>query len=82
MNVQEIVAKADLVVDASGLGCPMPVVRAKKGIDSLQSGQIMVLKATDRGSLKDVPAWVQQTRHTLEETIEGDGEYIYVIRKG
>ncbi|MGO4275555.1 sulfurtransferase TusA family protein, partial [Paenibacillus sp. TAF58] len=39
----------DLIVDAKGLACPLPIVKAKKGIDSLESGQVMELQTTDKG---------------------------------
>ena len=52
----------DIFVDAKGLACPMPIVRAKKAIDSLQSGQIMELHTTDKGSMNDLQAWVRQTK--------------------
>ncbi|MBE3563354.1 MAG: sulfurtransferase TusA family protein [Hydrogenibacillus schlegelii] len=81
MTVQELLQKADKVVDATGLSCPMPVVRAKKAIDELSSGQILVVQATDRGSLKDIPAWAKQAGHELMETHEADGTFVYVIRK-
>ena len=43
----------NLIVDAKGLACPLPIVKAKKGIDSLETGQIMELQTTDKGSMKD-----------------------------
>jgi tRNA 2-thiouridine synthesizing protein A len=73
---------ADIVVDAKGLSCPMPIVKAKKGIDSLEKGQLMELQATDKGSLKDFQAWVKQTNHELLETKEEDGVFTFVVKKG
>jgi TusA-related sulfurtransferase len=73
---------ADVIVDAKGLACPMPIVKAKKGIDSLQTGQIMELQTTDKGSMKDFQAWVNQTKHELVESKEVNGVFTFVVKKG
>ncbi|OYD07121.1 hypothetical protein CHM34_12035 [Paludifilum halophilum] len=52
--------KADCVIDAKGLSCPMPIVWAKKGIE-LETGQVMELQSTDKGSFNDFQNWVKQT---------------------
>ncbi|SMO83478.1 sulfurtransferase TusA family protein [Melghirimyces algeriensis] len=74
--------KADMTVDAKGLSCPMPIVRAKKSIDSLNTGEIMELITTDPGSVKDFQSWVKQTKHELLEHKEEDGVYTFYVRKG
>jgi len=74
--------KADLVIDAKGLSCPMPIVRAKKGIDGLESGQIMKLESTDNGSLNDFRSWVKQTDHELLDVQEEGGVYTFYVKKG
>ncbi|RTE09826.1 sulfurtransferase TusA family protein [Paenibacillus whitsoniae] len=71
-----------LVVDAKGLACPMPIVKAKKGIDTLEPGQVMELLTTDKGALKDFTAWVGQTKHELLEAKENQGVFIFLVRKG
>ncbi|MGO4498630.1 sulfurtransferase TusA family protein [Paenibacillus sp. 2RAB27] len=73
---------ANLVVDAKGLACPMPIVKAKKGMDSLESGQIMELQTTDKGSMKDFQAWVNQTKHELLESKEDNGVFTFIVKKG
>ena len=73
---------ADLIVDAKGLACPMPIVKAKKGMDSLQTGQLMKLQTTDKGSMKDFQAWVNQTKHELVESKEENGVFTFVVKKG
>nr|WP_084224616.1 sulfurtransferase TusA family protein [Paenibacillus pectinilyticus] len=70
-----------LTVDAKGLACPMPIVKAKKGIDSMESGQIMELLTTDKGSMKDFQAWVGQTKHELLEATESNGVFTFIVRK-
>lgn len=73
---------ADLIVDAKGLACPLPIVKAKKGMDSLQTGQLMKLQTTDKGSMKDFQAWVNQTKHELVESKEENGVFTFVVKKG
>ncbi|MBN2909575.1 sulfurtransferase TusA family protein [Polycladomyces sp. WAk] len=73
---------ADLVIDARGLSCPMPIVKAKKGIDSLQKGQKLELIATDKGSVNDVQAWAKQAGHEVLSVEEKNGEYHFRIKKG
>ncbi len=73
---------ADIVIDAKGLACPMPIVKAKKGIDSIQSGQVMELQTTDKGSMNDFQAWVNQTKHELIEAREENGVFTFLVKKG
>lgn len=72
----------DLLVDAKGKSCPMPVVLARKGIDRLEAGQVLALEATDPGSCRDIPAWVRDMGHELLDTEQADGAWRYLIRKG
>ena len=72
----------NLIVDAKGLACPLPIVKAKKGIDSLETGQIMELQTTDKGSMKDFHAWVNQTKHELIDAKEEDGIFTFTLKKG
>ena len=73
---------ADIVVDAKGLACPMPIVRAKKAMDSLQPGQLMQLETTDKGSMNDFQAWVSQTKNEMVEAKENNGVFTFLVRKG
>lgn len=72
--------KADITVDAKGLACPMPIVRAKKAMDGLKSGQIMELETTDKGALNDFQAWARQNNHELIQMEEGDGVYRFLVK--
>ena len=73
---------ADHVLDARGLLCPMPVVRAGREIKSLAPGQVMKIMATDRGAIADFPAWAEDTGNELVEWHD-DGEFlVFMIRKG
>lgn len=71
----------DLTIDAKGKKCPMPVLLTSKGIKQIESGQIMLVEATDGGSRSDIPAWAKDTGHELLETSDEDGYFRYVNRK-
>jgi NADPH-dependent 2,4-dienoyl-CoA reductase/sulfur reductase-like enzyme/TusA-related sulfurtransferase/rhodanese-related sulfurtransferase len=70
MNIE-----VDSVVDVAGLTCPMPIIKLKKGIDSIGSGRVIELQATDKGALNDLPAWARNAGHTILNT-EQDGPLI------
>jgi len=71
----------DLIVDTKGLACPMPIVRAKKALDTLEVGQVMEVLSTDKGSVNDFQAWVKQTKHELIKHEEGNGIYKFYVKK-
>ena len=72
----------DQELDARGLNCPLPILRAKKAINGLESGQVLRIIATDPGSVKDFEAFAKQTGNELMESTENDGEYAFRLRKG
>ncbi|MGF7014931.1 sulfurtransferase TusA family protein [Ornithinibacillus bavariensis] len=66
-------------LDAKGLACPMPIVKTKKEIDTLNSGEVLEVVATDKGALNDIPAWAKSGGHTvLEQKVEDDVLYFYI----
>lgn len=71
----------DAEVDARGLHCPLPILRAKKMLATLQSGQLLRVLATDPGSVRDFQAFAAQTGNTLMEQTESDGEFVHVLRR-
>lgn len=73
--------KTDLMIDAKGLACPMPIVRAKKGMDTLTSGQILQLEATDKGSVSDFQAWASRSGHEMLKMEEDNGVYRFFVKK-
>jgi len=73
--------KADIVVDTKGMACPMPIVKAKKALDGLASGQVMEVLSTDKGSVNDFQAWVKQTNHELLGYEQDNGIYKFYVRK-
>ncbi len=72
---------ADIVVDTKGLACPMPIVKAKKAMDGMQSGQTMEVLSTDKGSLNDFTAWVKQTGSELVSHEVENGVYKFLVKK-
>jgi tRNA 2-thiouridine synthesizing protein A len=73
--------KADVVLDTKGMNCPMPVLKTKKAIDGLQSGQILEVIATDPGSKSDIPALLRRLGHELVQTKEEAGVIEFYIKK-
>lgn len=74
--------KIDVHVDAKGLACPMPLVKAKKAIDEMQVGQLMQLLSTDKGAFADFQAWVNKSSNEIVKVDTADGIYTFIIRKG
>jgi TusA-related sulfurtransferase len=74
--------QADQELDASGLMCPMPLLKAKLALNALQPQQILKVIATDPGSERDFHVFVQQSRHTILDFSKDDIAYYYWIRKG
>lgn len=71
-------------LDASGLNCPLPILRTKIAINKLEPGQILEITATDPGSVKDMESFCQQTGNTLmfvSEPLESKASYTFFIRK-
>jgi tRNA 2-thiouridine synthesizing protein A len=71
----------DAELDATGLNCPLPILRAKKAITGLESGQTLKIIATDPGSVKDFEAFCKQTGNTLLSSGEEDGKFVFMIKK-
>ena len=71
----------DETLDVRGLNCPLPILRAKKALGTLNSGQILRIIATDPGSVKDFEAFAKQTGNELLESTEASGKYEFLIKK-
>lgn len=71
----------DQELDCSGMSCPMPILKTKKAVDGLQSGQVLKMTSTDPGSLPDVKAWTAKTGHALLEHEEANSAFIFYIQK-
>ncbi|GAB6042444.1 sulfurtransferase TusA family protein [Endothiovibrio diazotrophicus] len=74
-------ADFDQELDASGLNCPLPILRAKKALGTLSSGQVLRVVATDPGSVKDFEAFAKQTGNTLLDSGEEGGKFVFRIQK-
>ena len=68
-------------LDARGLNCPLPILRAKKSISTLASGEVLRITATDPGSVKDFEAFCKQTGHALLNSSQDNGNFVFDIRK-
>ena len=67
--------------DATGLNCPLPILRSKKVLTSMNSGDVLYVISTDSGSVKDFDTFCKQTGHELLESSEAEGKYHYYIKK-
>ncbi len=74
-------AAFDRELDASGLNCPLPILRARKAMSEMQRGQILRVISTDHGSVKDFEAFSRQTGNPLLSSGEDGGKFVFLIRK-
>ncbi|MDZ4237208.1 MAG: sulfurtransferase TusA family protein [Hydrogenophaga sp.] len=68
-------------IDTRGLNCPLPILKAKKALADMASGQLLKVLATDSGSLRDFQAFAKQTGNELVEQQTVGTEYIHVLRR-
>jgi TusA-related sulfurtransferase len=71
----------DREVDARGLNCPLPILRAKKTLNDMASGQVVRVLATDPGSVRDFEAFARQTGNQLVQSTQQDGAYVFLMRR-
>jgi len=71
----------DKEFDASGLSCPMPIVRTKKSLADMASGQVLRVISTDPGSVCDMQAFAEQTGHQLMLSTTENSKFIFLLRK-
>ncbi|MDT8452288.1 MAG: sulfurtransferase TusA family protein [Gammaproteobacteria bacterium] len=71
----------DSELDASGLNCPLPILRAKKALAALEANQTLKIIATDPGSVKDFEAFCKQTGNELLSSGEEGGKFVFMIKK-
>jgi tRNA 2-thiouridine synthesizing protein A len=72
----------DKDLDTSGLNCPLPILRAKKALVGMHSGQVLRVIATDPGSVRDFEAFSKQTGNELLESRQEAGKFCFLMRKG
>ena len=71
----------DKEIDTRGLNCPLPILKAKKALTDMQSGQLLKVVATDSGSVRDFQAFAKQTGNELVQQQTVGSEYIHVLRR-
>lgn len=71
----------DKDLDARGLHCPLPILKTKKALAEMQSGQVLRIAATDRGSVRDFQAFAKQTGNTLLLQMEVDQDFIFFMKR-
>ncbi len=73
--------QVDKEIDARGLNCPLPILRAKKGLAEIASGQLLKVVSTDTGSIRDFQAFAKQTGNELVEQQTVGDEFIHILRR-
>ena len=68
-------------IDTRGLNCPLPILKAKKALADMDSGQLLKVLSTDAGSLRDFQAFAKQTGNELVEQQTVEGEFIHILRR-
>ncbi|MDP8306178.1 MAG: sulfurtransferase TusA family protein [Candidatus Chlorobium antarcticum] len=68
-------------LDCKGLNCPLPILKTKKTIDGMQSGEVLKMMATDPGSVSDMASWANRTGNEVVEHEEAAGIHIFYIKK-
>lgn len=71
----------DRELDARGLNCPLPILKAKKALAEMTSGQVLKVVSTDSGSIRDFKAFAKQTGNDLLSQEEGGPDYVSVLRR-
>jgi tRNA 2-thiouridine synthesizing protein A len=71
----------DKELDARGMNCPLPILKTKKSLSDMASGQVLKVVSTDCGSVKDMQAFANQTGNPLLSQSEENGEYIFFMQK-
>lgn len=71
----------DKEIDTRGLNCPLPILKAKKALANMLSGEVLKVVATDTGSLRDFQAFAKQTGNELVEQKTVDKEFIHILRR-
>jgi len=73
--------EAQKEIDTRGLNCPLPILKAKKALAELNSGQVLKVLATDPGSVRDFQAFARQTGNELVEQTSAGSEFVHYLRR-
>ena len=82
MNEQSVPQNYDELLDASGLNCPMPLLKTKQSLKNMSAGQVLKVIATDAGSWRGIQVFVNNSAHDLLLAEEVEAQYCYWIKKG
>jgi tRNA 2-thiouridine synthesizing protein A len=77
----ETLVDFDQELDTRGLSCPLPILKTKKSLNDLASGQVLKIVATDPGSVKDMQAFAKQTGHALLSSEEQNKTFVFFMKK-
>ena len=73
--------EANKELDTRGLNCPLPILKAKKALAEMRSGEVLKVVATDPGSVRDFQAFARQTGNELVEQESGETEFVHFLRR-
>ena len=73
--------EAQKELDTRGLNCPLPILKAKKALADMLSGEVLKVVATDPGSIRDLQAFARQTGNALVEQTSGEKEFVHYLRR-
>jgi tRNA 2-thiouridine synthesizing protein A len=79
VDIQTMEFQKDL--DARGLNCPLPILKAKKALAEMATGEVLRIVATDSGSVRDFQAFAKQTGNALVAHSQSNGEYTFFMRR-
>ena len=81
MSTLKETVKADQTLDVRGMGCPMPLLKAKKAVEAIGAGQVLEVLGTDPGSKSDFASWAGKTGHEYLGHTEDAGHFKHYLRK-
>jgi tRNA 2-thiouridine synthesizing protein A len=79
--MMEAIVHFDREVDARGLNCPLPILRTKKTLNGMSSGQVLRILATDPAAVRDFQAFAKQTGNQLLQHGEQDGAFFFLLKR-
>ena len=80
-RIADRIMKFDVELDARQLACPLPILRAKKSLSQMNSGQVLRIAATDKGAPNDFAEFCMKTGNELLSSTAQDGEFIFYLRR-
>jgi TusA-related sulfurtransferase len=81
VNVNGLVLDFDVSLDVKGLACPMPLLKAKLALKSMENGQVLLVQSTDSGSWRDIPAFLNLASHELIAAEQQKNVFVFLIKK-